>query len=416
MARFSVRFLGCKVSQADALLIRDALVDAGHVEAPHEQADVRVVNTCALTVEAERKSRQQVNRATRGGALTFVTGCAANLNPGQFGDADGVVPVPRSADRAALEIVERLGRVADPGCRDDVPRLPGRTRAFVKVQNGCDARCAFCIIPTTRGPAESRPLASVLADARRRLDEGHPELVLTGINIGTYRDDGNGALLPDVVRAVGRMEGLVRLRISSIEPGDVTDELVAAMADTPTVGPHLHVPLQSGDPAVLRAMRRSYRVEEFLAGCARARAALPRLNLTTDAIVGFPGEDEAAFRATAAVVEEVGVTKVHVFPFSARPGTAAEHIPGVVTPEERADRSARLRDLSDRLGAAHRRARVGSRDAVILEKAAADGTLTGLGADYTRFVVPAGAGAPGAAVAVEAEAVVGDHLLGRPLT
>lgn len=414
MARFAVRFLGCKVSQADALLIRDALVDAGHVEVPAEAAEVRVVNTCALTLEAERKSRQQVNRAARQAALTFVTGCAANLNPAQFGEDAAVVALPRSADRAAVEILERLGRGGDPGCRDDVPRVEGRTRAFVKVQNGCDSRCAFCIIPTTRGSAESRPLAAVLADARRRIAEGHPELVLTGINIGTYDDPSSGARLPEVVRTIGRMDGLRRLRISSIEPGDVTPALVAAMAETPTVGPHLHVPLQSGDPGVLARMRRSYRVDDLVAACAMAREALPGLNLTTDAIVGFPGEDEDAFRATAAVVEEIGVTKVHVFPFSARPGTEAEGMGDVVPPEERADRSARLRDLSDRLGAAHRARRVGSHDAVIVEKAAPDGTLTGLGADYTRFVLPAGCARPGSMIPVLAESVQGDHLVGRP--
>jgi len=252
MARFSVRFLGCKVSQADATLIRDALVDAGHIEAPAERAEIHVVNTCALTLEAERKSRQQVNRARRAAALTFVTGCAVNLNGRQFGSDPGIVVVPRSADRAADEIVARLEPAREPGCSDESPA--GRTRAFLKVQNGCDSRCSFCIIPTTRGAAESRSLEAVLRDARRRLDEGHPELVLTGINIGTYRDPPSGTRLPDLVRRLGALDGLRRLRISSIEPGDVTQDLVEAVAQTPVAGTHLHVPLQSGDAGVLRAM------------------------------------------------------------------------------------------------------------------------------------------------------------------
>jgi threonylcarbamoyladenosine tRNA methylthiotransferase MtaB len=415
MARFAVRFLGCKVSLADATLIRDALRDAGHVEVPPEQAEVHVINTCALTLEAERKSRQQVNRASRGGALTFVTGCAVNLDSAQFGGGTGsVVAVPRSADRAAAEIIERLGTSPPPGCREE-HAAPGRTRAFLKVQNGCDARCSFCIIPTTRGPAESRPLGAILRDARRRLDEGHPELVLTGINIGTYRDPERGVDLPGLVRRIGAMEGLRRLRISSIEPRDVTERLVAAVAETPTAGTHLHVPLQSGDARVLRAMRRAYTVEEYLAACSRARSAIPGLNLTTDAIVGFPGEDDAAFRSTMAVVEEAGITKVHVFPFSPRPGTEAERLAGMVEPAVRAERSRTLRDLSDRLGAAHRLSRVGSRDTVLIEKALADGTLVGLGGDYTRFVLPAGSGAPGEMVAVHVEGVHGEHLSGRPI-
>jgi threonylcarbamoyladenosine tRNA methylthiotransferase MtaB len=413
MARFSVRFLGCKVSQADAVLIRDRLLDAGHVEVAPEQAEVRVINTCALTVEAERKSRQQANRAARAAARTFVTGCAVNLNAGQF-DADGVVAVGRSAERAAAEIVALLGPAAPLGCQDEA-RPAGRTRAFLKVQNGCDSACSFCIIPTTRGRAESRPLAAVLSDARRRLAEGHPELVLTGINIGTYRDAAAGADLADLIRAVAALEGegLMRLRVSSIEPGDVGGRLLEAMAETAVAAPHLHVPLQSADPGVLEAMRRSYTVERFLAACAAARRALPGLNLTTDAIVAFPGEDEAAFARTLAAVAEAGMSKVHVFPYSPRPGTAAAGLADQVGAEERRERARRLRDLSDLLGDAHRRGRVGSADAVLLETRLDGGEPVGLGADYTRFVLPPDAGAPGEMVPVVAEAVAGDYLRGR---
>jgi threonylcarbamoyladenosine tRNA methylthiotransferase MtaB len=414
VARFSVRFLGCKVSQADAVLIRDRLLDAGHVEVAPEQAEVRVINTCALTLEAERKSRQQANRAARARGRTFVTGCAVNLNAAQF-QGEGMVAVGRSADRAAAEIVAMLAPAAPPGCRDDA-RPAGRTRAFLKVQNGCDSACSFCIIPTTRGRAESRALADVLGDARRRLTEGHPELVLTGINIGTYRDPGSGADLAALIRGLGALEGegLMRLRVSSIEPGSVDGPLLEAMAATAVAAPHLHVPLQSGDPGVLAAMRRSYTVERYLAACAAAREALPGLNLTTDAIVGFPGEDEAAFQRTLEVVTEAGISKVHVFPYSPRPGTAAAGLPGAAGAEERKDRARRLRDRSDRLGDAHRRARLGSVDRVLLETRLDDGQLVGLGDDYTRFVVPAGAGAPGEMVAVTAEAVAGEHLRGRP--
>lgn len=409
---FSVRFLGCKVSQADAALIRDALRDAGHVETSPEAADVHVVNTCALTVEAERKSRREANRGARRGRV-FVSGCAVNLQAAQFAGPQ-VTTVPGSADRAAAEIVDLLGGARTTACADDAPRAPGRTRAFLKVQNGCDSDCAFCIIPTTRGRAESRPLARILADARRRIVEGHPELVLTGINIGTFRDRDGGADLADLVRVVGRLDGLLRLRISSIEPRDVTPRLLAAMAETPTVAPHLHVPLQSGDPGVLRAMRRSYGVGDYLDACRGARAALPGLNLTTDAIVGFPGEDEAAVRATGRVAEELAMSKVHVFPYSPRPGTPAAAMAGRPAADELRDRARRLRDLSDRLGHAHRARRVGGRDRVLLERRLPDGSLGGLGADYTRFVLPAGAGEPGEMVAVSVTGVVGEYLAGAP--
>ena len=407
-----MRFLGCKVSQADAMLIRDALSDAGYVEAAPDVAAVHVVNTCALTVEAERKSRQQVNRAARVAARTFVTGCAANLNRGQF-TGDGVTVVNGSADRVAVEIVAGLGPAAPMACHDD-GRPAGRTRAFVKVQNGCDQRCAFCIIPSTRGRAESRARELIVRDARRRIAEGHPELVLTGINIGTWRDPAGRGDLADLVREIGRLDGLARLRVSSIEPGDVTPRLVEAMADTSTVADHMHIPLQSGDPAVLSEMGRSYTIERYLQAVGWAREGLPRLNLTTDVIVGFPTETEAGFARTVDIAAELGFGKIHVFPYSPRPGTRAEALGDLVAPDAKAERSRVLRDLSDRLGFAHRHRRIGTADVVLIEKPLADGTLTGYGSDYTRFVLAAGSGATGELVPVVAESLAGEHLLGVP--
>jgi threonylcarbamoyladenosine tRNA methylthiotransferase MtaB len=411
MARFSVRFLGCKVSQADATLIRDALVDAGHQETDRERAEVHVVNTCALTVGAEKKSRKESRRAARGGA-TFVTGCAVNLNREQF-VAPGITPVPASADRAAEEIVARLATVLPEGaCADDGVRPRSRTRAFLKVQNGCEYRCTFCIIPTTRGPAESRPRDRIVRDARRRIAEGHPELVLTGINIGTWRDpDGHG--LARLIREVGALDGLGRLRVSSIEPGDVDDDLLAALAETPAATPHLHVPLQSADPDVLAAMGRTYTVTEYRQAALRARESVPGLNLTTDAIIGFPGEDEEAFGRTCALVEELEMSKVHVFPYSPRPGTPAACMADAVPAEAKKERAARLRDVSDRLGMAHRMSRRGSEDTVLIEAVHDDGSRSGLAADYSRVVLPPGPEGPGAFVPVRIAGVAGVHLAGE---
>lgn len=412
MATFSVRFLGCKVSQADATLIRDALVDAGHVETTTHAAQVHVVNTCALTVEAERKSRQQVNRASRAATQTFVTGCAANLNADQF-DAPNVTVVRRSADRAAVEIVEHLGgQVAPLACLDD-DRPAGRTRAFIKVQNGCDQRCSFCIIPQTRGVAESRSLDAIMRDASRRIDEGHPELVLTGINIGTWTDE-RGRGLEYLVERVAQLDGLSRLRISSIEPGNVTRTLVQTIARIPLVARHLHVPLQSADDAVLASMGRSYTVAQYEQAIDEARQVIPGLNVTTDVIIGYPTENEQAFARTYARCERLAFGKVHVFPFSPRPGTVAADLGDHVAATAKADRSARLRDLSDRMAFARRQSRVGQQDAVILERRLDDGTLTGYGSDYSRFVLDADAGAPGDLVAVRVAAMAGEHLRGEP--
>lgn len=411
MTTFSVRFLGCKVSQADAMLIRDALRDAGHVEANAERADVHVINTCALTLEAERKSRQQVNRAARAATRTFVTGCAANLNRDQF-TAAGVTVLNGSADRVAQELVANLTPDLRLACHD-AERPAGRTRAFIKVQNGCDQRCAFCIIPRTRGVAESRPRAAILRDVRRRLAEGHPELVLTGINIGTWCDPGGGDLA-DLIREVGASDGLARLRISSIEPGNVTPRLLEAMADTTAVARHMHIPLQSADPGVLADMGRSYTIDEYHQAAAWARDAMPGVNLTTDVIVGFPTEDGAAFARTLDTARELAFGKVHVFPYSPRPGTRAAELGDRVTPAEKDARSRALRDLSDRLGLAHRQRRLGTPDAVLVERVLDDGTCTGYGSDYTRFVLPAGSGAAGDMVAVMAERLHGDHVYATP--
>ena len=413
MAGFSVRFLGCKVSQADAMLIRDALRDAGHVETTPDRAEVHVVNTCALTLEAERKSRQQVNRAARVATRTFVTGCAANLNRGQFTGA-GVTVVNGSADRVADEIARELGVNTALACHDDA-RPSGRTRAFIKVQNGCDQRCSFCIIPSTRGRAESRSRDGILRDARRRLAEGHPELVLTGINIGTWRSPDGVEDLAELIRRIGSLDGIRRLRISSIEPGDVTPRLMAAMAETPPVARHMHIPLQSADPGVLADMGRSYTIDGYLQAIAWAREAIPALNITTDAIVGFPTESDAAFARTLQVADDLLFGKIHVFPYSPRPGTRAETLGDRVSALDKDVRSRALRDLSDRLGFARRRQRIGSRDTVIAERVMDDGTSAGYGSDYTRFVLPNGAAARGSMVSVIAAGMIGDHLRGIPV-
>src|SRR5918993_19917 len=269
MARFSVRFLGCKVSHTDAQALRERLLGDGHTE------------------------------------------------------------------------VEGGGDVGAIGCVQAPARLE-RVRAFVKIQDGCSFSCAFCVIPLVRGATRSRSAESVLAEIRRRVAQGHREIVLTGVNLGCFRDRSAGTTLAGLIRAAGAIAGVERLRLSSIEINHVDDELVAALRETPVVGPHLHVPLQSGDDGVLRAMARRYSAETYL----RKLEPLADFNLTADVIVGFPAEDDAAFERTLETVRAARLTKVHVFPYSPRPGTrtAAED---TVPPEVKKERSARLRALSD---------------------------------------------------------------------
>jgi threonylcarbamoyladenosine tRNA methylthiotransferase MtaB len=386
---FSVQFLGCKISQADAQSVRDRLLTGG-LEEVAEGGAVHVVNTCCVTNEAVAKSRKAVRAALRGGAEhVYVTGCATRLGADALGAAaDARVTVVRETiEDAAERIARELGATA---CVGPAPRLE-RTRAFVKVQDGCTFGCAFCVIPRVRGASRSRPLRAVLDEARRRVAQGHRELVVTGVNLGLYRDPSEHARLPDVITALAGLDGIARVRVSSLEVNHLGPRLCDALAH-PNVCPHLHVPLQSGDDAVLRAMRRRYDVATYARRVERAREAVPRLNLTGDVIVGFPAEDAAAFGRTVATVEQLGFSRLHVFPYSPRPGTRTagdDPVPAAV----KRRRAERLRALSDRLGRERRSALVGRRDQVLVERVDAEGRLHGYGADYTAYTVHAHGGA-----------------------
>src|SRR5437868_3146420 len=336
MAGFSIRFLGCKVSHTDAHEIREELLAAGHADGG---SDVAVVNTCCVTHEAVRKSRQAATRAARTHRRVYVTGCGANLAADAFaGLPDNVVVVANRSEETPEFVA---GDVDAIGCVQADARLD-RVRAFVKVQDGCSFSCNFCVIPLVRGASRSRAAAAVLAETRRRVAQGQREVVLTGINLGCFRDRSAGYDLPRLVRAVGETPGLERLRLSSIEINHVNDALVAALRETPAVSKHLHVPLQSGDDGVLRAMRRRYTTDTYLR---RLAPLAEEFNLTSDVIVGFPTEDEAAFEATLQTVERARLTKVHVFPYSPRPGTATA-ADDPVPPWVKKERGARLRALS----------------------------------------------------------------------
>src|ERR687892_604685 len=352
MASFAVAFLGCKVSQTDAQGLRERLVAGGHIESGGA-TDVAVVNTCCVTHEAVRKSRQVARRAARRAGRVYLTGCGANLSGDAFGDLpDNVTVVRLPSERASAWVAGDVGAI---GCvRADVGL--GRVRAFVKVQDGCSFGCAFCVIPQVRGASRSRP-------------------------------------------AAGETPGLARLRLSSLEVNHLSDELLAAMRETPAVSPHLHVPLQSGDDRVLGAMRRRYSAATYLRRTAKAEG----MNLTTDVIVGFPGEDEAAFANTLRVVEEAGITKVHAFPYSPRPGTrtAAED---TVPPAVKKERSARLRAASAEACRRRWEEKLGGEDVVLVDRPG-----RGYGDDYTPWLVE---GPVGEMIRVRGRAVREEGIVG----
>jgi threonylcarbamoyladenosine tRNA methylthiotransferase MtaB len=393
MASFSVRFLGCKVSQTDAQALRERLVRDGHSEI-EGGGDVAVVNTCCVTNEGLAKSRQAAARAARSHDRVYVTGCGARLSGDAFrGLPENVTVVSGQIEEAVETVAGDVGAIA---CVQAEARLD-RVRAFVKIQDGCSFSCAFCVIPLVRGATRSRSAGAVLAEIRKRVAQGHREVVLTGVNLGLFRD---GAVrLPQLLRAAGAIEGVERLRLSSIEINHVDDELVAALLETPTVGPHLHVPLQSGDDGVLRAMARRYDVETYL----RRLEPLRGFNLTADVIVGFPAEDDAAFERTLETVRAARLTKVHVFPYSPRPGTRTAEA-DTVPPQVKKERSARLRALSDEASRARWLEKLGRDDVVLVDRPG-----RGYGADYSPWLVDAPVGE---FVRVRGRGVVADGVLG----
>ena len=393
MATFSARFLGCKVSYADAQAVRERLLGDGHDEVTGA-ADVAVVNTCCVTHEAVSKSRQAVSRAARAHGRVYVTGCAANLAGAFESTAPNVFVVARPSEDIADAVAGDVGAI---GCVRADARLE-RTRAFVKIQDGCSFSCSFCVIPLVRGATRSRSARAVLSEIERRVAHGHLEIVLTGVNLGCFRDRDAGYTLARLIREAGSLPGVERLRLSSIEVNHLTSDLVSALRETPSASRHLHVPLQSGDDDVLRAMRRRYSSAQYVARLAPLRD----FNLTADVLVGFPGEDDSAFERTLDVVRQAGITRVHAFPYSPRPGTATAAADTVAV-EEKKERSARLRALSDELS--HRRwaSRIGSTDRVLVDRPG-----RGYGDDYTPWLLDGDVGqlVPARAVGVSEKGIL----------
>jgi threonylcarbamoyladenosine tRNA methylthiotransferase MtaB len=394
MATFTTRFLGCKVSYADTQEIRERLRADGHREVGHG-GQVAVVNGCCVTHEAVSKTRQAVARAARTADTVYVTGCASTLPGALEGLPRNVVVTGQVGDRAAAVVAGDVGAI---GCVQADHRLD-RVRAFVRIQDGCSFACTFCVIPIVRGRTRSRHPDAVLDEIRRRVRQGHREVVLTGVNLGLFR--AGGYSLARLVREAGAVDGLARLRLSSIEINHVDRALAEALLDTPVVSRHLHVPLQAGDDRVLAAMGRRYTVDDFL----RRLEPLAGFNLTSDVIVGFPTEDDAAFERTLAAVRRAGLTKVHVFPYSPRPGTRTAAEDAVPRHVKRV-RSARLRALSHDRCLERWRSKVTTR---AVDRVLVDRPGRGYGDDYSPWLVdaPVGTWVDARAVAVRDEGIDG---------
>ena len=329
--------LGCKVNQFDTQAIREAVEAQGLVEVDaHQDADVYVVNSCCVTRESHRKSLRQLRHLIREhpDAAVIAVGCSVDADAAAFQAVDGLsVAVGNAAkSRLAAIVAEALGLPTGEAEGPEWPSIStfaGHTRAFVKIEDGCDDFCAYCIVPHVRGRVRSRPPDQVVDEVARLVANGYREVVLTGIHLGCYGQESGGewGLLP-LVESLVETEGLRRLRLSSLELREVTDGLLDLMAASPVLCPHLHIPLQSGDDAILRAMNRRYAAADFLARVDAVRSRLNEPALTTDVIVGFPGETDAQFRHTVDVCRRAALTRMHVFPYSDREGTPAARMDG----------------------------------------------------------------------------------------
>lgn len=363
-ARVAFTTLGCKVNQFETEVMEGLFKQQGYsVVGFDEIADVYVINTCSVTHLGERKSRQLIRRAGRLNpeATVAVTGCYAQVSPDEVAAIEGVDVIIGTQDRRRIvELVEEAARtrtainaVGDIMAAqrfEDIPLFaaPGRTRAFLKIQEGCTNFCTYCIIPYARGPLRSRPLASIAAEAQKLVAAGFREIVLTGIHLGAYgRDAGDGLDLADAARAVLAVKGLGRLRLSSLESVEVSEDIISLMRQDGRLCPHLHLPLQSGDDSVLRAMNRHYSTARYRELVRDIQGRVPDIAISTDIIVGFPGETPAMFANTLAFVEAMEFARIHVFPYSRRKGTPAAAYAEQVPEAEKKARAAALQELAE---------------------------------------------------------------------
>ncbi|HUE70012.1 MAG TPA: tRNA (N(6)-L-threonylcarbamoyladenosine(37)-C(2))-methylthiotransferase MtaB [Pirellulaceae bacterium] len=424
-AKLKTLTLGCKVNQYETELVREGLARIGFQDAGgDETADLCLVNTCTVTHEGDAKSRQAIRRLARENpdARIVVMGCYATRAPDELAKLPGVAEV-LTDKREIPDLLMRFGVVDLP---NGISRFSGHHRAFLKVQDGCLLRCSYCIIPYVRPHVASREPAHIEAEVLRLLDRGYREFVLTGIHLGHYGVEQNRGRPKDqwlrlshLVRRLAELPGNFRLRLSSIEATETTRELIAVMAEFPRkVAPHLHVCLQSGSDAVLRRMRRRWSSRMFLGRCDLVRESLDLPALTTDVIVGFPGETDADFEATLRVCREAGFSKIHIFPFSPRKGTPAAEMPDQIPPGLKAERVQRLTELAEELRQAYARQLIGRRLSLLVEGVTADAVPHWAGTSCRYSLVEiAGrfAGRSGDLVSVQADDVQEGRVIGHVL-
>lgn len=392
--------LGCKVNQYESEAIAELFAEKGYeIVGIDEEADVYVINTCTVTNFGDKKSRQLIRKVKRQNenAIVAVVGCYAQTAPKELMEIAGVNLVIGTKDRAQIvEMVEQYDRAngVENHVSDimkervfeplSIQKLANRTRAYLKIQDGCSQYCSYCIIPYARGPIRSREPQEVVAEVKRLAENGFKEVVLTGIHVASYGKDRKDTSLLDILKQVHEVEGIERIRFSSIEPNVVTEEFAQTMAALPKVCDHFHLSLQSGCDKTLKEMNRKYDTEKYRQAAATLRKYLPKIALTTDIIVGFPGETEEDFRESYAFAEEIGFAKIHVFPYSPKRGTPAAARKDQLLNAVKAERSHTLIQLSDKMAAEFLADAVGTDAEVLYERAVGEGIYEGHTTNYMK--------------------------------
>lgn len=433
MAKIAFYTLGCKVNQADTASMENLFLRSGHQLVSFDgEADVYIINTCVVTNTGQRKSRQTIHRAIRKNpnALIVVTGCYPQTAAEEVKAIAGVDMIIGNQDRAQIvQLVEERLAHRQTDTLDAVHKLTAstafeemaagditdKTRAFLKIQEGCNQFCTYCIIPYARGPLRSRSLESIRTETQRLISAGFKEIVLIGIHLGCYgKENPNGPTLYDAVKTVLEVPGVQRLRLGSLESVEVEPRLLTLMQEDARFCRHLHLPLQSGCDKTLQAMHRPYTTAKFQTLLADIKTKVPDIAITTDVIVGFPGETEADFETTCKFVESCGFSKMHIFPFSARKGTPAEKFAGAVTEAVKKERADILGEIDETMHKTFLQAMVGQTAEVLFEQPAGEDYFEGLTGNYQRvFVKSGGRNMGGEILPVKITAFDGEKLLGE---
>lgn len=433
MAKIAFYTLGCKVNQADTASMENLFLRSGHQLVSFDgEADVYIINTCVVTNTGQRKSRQTIHRAIRKNpnALIVVTGCYPQTAAEEVKAIAGVDMIIGNQDRAQIvQLVEERLAHRQTDTLDAVHKLTAstafeemaagditdKTRAFLKIQEGCNQFCTYCIIPYARGPLRSRSLESIRTETQRLISAGFKEIVLIGIHLGCYgKENHDGPTLYDAVKTVLDVPGVQRLRLGSLESVEVEPRLLTLMQEDARFCRHLHLPLQSGCDEVLQAMHRPYTTAKFKTLLADIKTNVPDIAITTDVIVGFPGETEADFETTCKFAESCGFSKMHIFPFSARKGTPAEKFAGAVTEAVKKERADILGRVDETMHKTFLQAMVGQTAEVLFEQPAGEDYFEGLTGNYQRvFVKSGGRNLGGEILPVKITTFDGEKLLGK---